>query len=82
MCAGASAILQAAELGLAQHAKLASATTVRDDGFMNIRIPASERDRADVAAIVATAELAIKHLAWQFPLFVEYVHETEPGEAQ
>jgi len=76
VCAAASAILQAAELGLGSYAGLADAAT-RDDGLMAFTIPEGERERADVMAIVATAELAIAQLAWQFPVNVRIVRENE-----
>jgi uncharacterized protein YsxB (DUF464 family) len=77
VCAAASAILQAAELGLSAYASLDN-TTSRGDGRMSIVIPEVAREREDVRAIVATAELAIAHLAWQFPVNVRVVRETEP----
>ena len=45
-----------------------------------MRWPADTRDRADVHAIVATAELAIRQIASQpeYRRFVRYVAESEP----
>jgi hypothetical protein len=42
-----------------------------------MRWPAGARDRDDVRAIVATAELAIEQLAKQYRGFVRYVREAE-----
>lgn len=79
MCAAASAILQAAELGLSVYAELPEGTTERrDDGYLAITIATTDRDREDVMAIVATAELAIAQLSRQFPEDVSYVLEAEP----
>jgi uncharacterized protein YsxB (DUF464 family) len=76
VCAAASAILQAAELGLLSYASVPNATR-RADGHMAFAIPEAARDREDVKAIVATAELAIAQLAWQFPVNVQIVREDE-----
>ncbi|GAC1424566.1 MAG: hypothetical protein NVSMB64_31980 [Candidatus Velthaea sp.] len=78
VCAAASAILQAAELGLAAYAKLDTSHVTRADGEMAFHIVPAARERADVKAIVATAELAIEKLAWQFPAHVRFVREAEP----
>ena len=69
VCAGASAVLQTAWLGLAQHAGVA-VTAERDAGRLDLRWPEAARDRDDVRAIVETARLAIEHLAEQFPAHV------------
>jgi uncharacterized protein YsxB (DUF464 family) len=76
VCAAASAILQAAELGLTKYAALLGVAT-RGDGRMAFAIPEAARERDDVKAIVATAELAIAQLAWQFPVNVRIVRENE-----
>jgi uncharacterized protein YsxB (DUF464 family) len=79
VCAAASAILQAAEVGLSGYAKLPPGTTVRgSDGYMAITIEDGDRERADVMAILGTAELAIIHLAAQYPAFVACVLGQEP----
>jgi uncharacterized protein YsxB (DUF464 family) len=79
VCAAASAILQAAEVGLSGYAELPPGTTVRgDSGYMTITIDRADRDREDVMAILATAELAIAALAKQFPDAIAYVCEDEP----
>jgi uncharacterized protein YsxB (DUF464 family) len=80
VCAAASAILQAAELGLTSYAAL-EGVVVRADGQMWFAIPETAREREDVKAIVGTAELAIAQLAWQFPVNVRIVHETEADHA-
>jgi uncharacterized protein YsxB (DUF464 family) len=72
VCAAASAILQAAELGLSSYAALGD-IAVRGDGEMSIEIPEPARARDDVRAIIGTAELAIAQLAWQFPVNVRIV---------
>jgi uncharacterized protein YsxB (DUF464 family) len=77
VCAAASAILQAAELGLTAYAGLAD-VAVRGEARMALAIPEAARERADVKAIVATAELAVAQLAWQFPVNVRIVREPEP----
>jgi uncharacterized protein YsxB (DUF464 family) len=81
VCAAASAILQAAELGLTRYAGLAE-TTERADGRMRVVIPPAERDREDVKAILATAELAIEQLAWQFPVNVRITRAQEPDDSE
>jgi uncharacterized protein YsxB (DUF464 family) len=80
VCAAASAILQAAELGLSAYASLEN-VTARADGRMSFAIPAEAREREDVKAIIATAELAIAQLAWQFPVNVRIVREHEADHA-
>jgi uncharacterized protein YsxB (DUF464 family) len=77
VCAAASAILQAAELGLTVYAAL-PAVAARADAEMTFAIPETARERADVRAIVETTELAIAQLAWQFPVNVRIVREDEP----
>jgi uncharacterized protein len=77
VCAGASAILQAAWLGLASYAKI-DLDVKHGDGQLDIRWPIATRDRADVQAIVATAHLAIEALADQFPLNVRCTEADEP----
>jgi len=79
VCAAASAILQAAELGLTAYAALAGVAK-RADGRMAFAIPETAREREDVKAIVGTAELAIEALAWQFPVNVRIVREDEDAQ--
>jgi uncharacterized protein YsxB (DUF464 family) len=66
VCAAASVVLQTAELGLTEHARV-PVTAARDAGRMDLRWDADVRDRTDVAAIVETARLAVEQLARQFP---------------
>lgn len=73
VCAGASAVLQSAWLGLAEHARIA-VSAERDAGRLDLRWPEAERGRDDVQAIVETARLAIEHLAAQFPEHVTALH--------
>jgi uncharacterized protein len=73
VCAGASAILQSAWLGLAEHARVA-VSVERDAGRLDLRWPEGDRGRDDVQAIVETARLAIEHLAQQFPEHVAAAH--------
>ena len=73
VCAGASAVLQSAWLGLAEHAGIAVAAE-RDAGRLDLHVPEADRGREDVRAIVETARLAIEHLAVQFPDHVTAVH--------
>ncbi len=76
-CAAVSAILQAAWLGLTDHAHV-SVAGERTPGQLSMRWPESERDRDDVRAIVATAELAIGQIARQFPRHVRALAAEEP----
>jgi uncharacterized protein YsxB (DUF464 family) len=76
VCAAASAIVQTAQLGLEQHARVSPAVE-REEGCMRIAVPAAARDREDVRAILGTAELAIAQLARQFPDNIRYVTEDE-----
>ncbi len=48
---------------------------------MSIVIPERERERDDVKAIVATAELAIAQLAWQFPVNVRIVRRSDADDS-
>ncbi len=80
VCAAASAILQAAELGLLSYASVPNAAT-RAAGRMSFALPEGVRGREDVKAIVGTAELAIAQLAWQFPVNVRIVREDEDTPA-
>jgi hypothetical protein len=77
VCAAASAILQAAWLGLGEHAGIA-VDGERTPGRLALRWPADSRDRDDVRAIVATAELSIDRIADQYPEHVRVRREQEP----
>jgi uncharacterized protein YsxB (DUF464 family) len=76
VCAAASAILQAAWLGLTDHAAV-TVVGERDAGRLAMRWPADARDRDDVRAIVATAALAIEQIARQYPQHVRARRVTE-----
>jgi uncharacterized protein YsxB (DUF464 family) len=77
VCAAVSAILQAAWGGLSDHAHV-EVEGERTGGRLAMRWPANERDRPDVAAIVATAELAVVQIASQFPKHVRTKDAQEP----
>ena len=81
MCAAVSAVLQAAWGGLSDVAHV-RVDGHRRNGDFAMRWPVGERARADVTAIVATAELAIAQIASQpeYARFVRYVAEPEPGD--
>jgi uncharacterized protein YsxB (DUF464 family) len=76
VCAGVSAILQAARLGLEEHAKVALAVEQRP-GRLSMRWPEDRRDDAAVVAIVATAELASAQIAAQYPAHVRVLSARE-----
>ena len=66
VCAAASAVLQSVWIGLQEHANIA-VHAERGAGRLMLRWPPETRDREDVRAIVATAELSLAHMARQFP---------------
>lgn len=66
VCAAVSAVLQAARLGLEAHAKV-PLEIVQAPGELRIAWPEDARDNASVEAIVATAELAVRQIAAQYP---------------
>ena len=76
VCAAVSAILQAARLGLQEHAKVGLEVEQRP-GRLSLRWPEDRRDDAAVIAIVATAELAATQIAGQFPEHVRVRTEDE-----
>jgi uncharacterized protein YsxB (DUF464 family) len=76
VCAAASAILQAALLGLTDHAQVA-VEAERSAGRLAMRWPEAVRDREAVQAIVATAELSIASIARDFPTHVRYERAAE-----
>jgi uncharacterized protein YsxB (DUF464 family) len=76
VCAAVSAILQAAWLGLSAHAHVDIAGE-RSRGRLIMRWPADARERPDVAAITATAALAIEQIARQYPDHVATVRTIE-----
>ncbi|MHB8432985.1 MAG: ribosomal-processing cysteine protease Prp [Candidatus Tyrphobacter sp.] len=69
VCAAASAILQAARLGLEEHVRVPLDATALP-GELRMRWPSSARGDAALRAIVATTELSIAHLAKQYPRHV------------
>jgi uncharacterized protein YsxB (DUF464 family) len=76
VCAAVSAILQAAWVGLTDHARV-EIDGERRDGRLGMRWPEAARDRADVVAIVATAELAVAQIGRQAPEHVRVRHAQE-----
>ena len=76
-CSAVSAILQAAWVGLTDHARV-DVEGERTPGRLAMRWPDTERDRDDVRAIVATAELAIGQIARQFPKNIAAHSAQEP----
>jgi uncharacterized protein len=77
-CAAVSALLQAAWVGLTDVAGV-EVSGHRRGGDLLMRWPEAARDRADVHAIVATAELAIEQIAKQYRTNVTFVRESEAG---
>jgi uncharacterized protein YsxB (DUF464 family) len=77
-CAAVSALLQAAWVGLTDVAHV-EVSGHRRSGDLEMRWPADVRDRPEVHAIVATAELAIEQIAKQYRGAIRYVRETELG---
>ena len=75
-CAAVSALLQAAWAGLTDVAQV-PLSGHRRSGDLLMRWPEAARDRADVHAIVATAELAIEQLAKQYRGAIRYIRESE-----
>ena len=77
VCAAASAILQAALLGLTDVANV-PVSAERTPGHLAMRWPESARDNSDVRAIVATAELSIESIARDFPKHLRFERSAEP----
>jgi uncharacterized protein YsxB (DUF464 family) len=79
-CAAVSALLQAAWAGLTDVARV-KVSGHRRSGDLLMRWPEDARGRADVNAIVATAELAVEQIAKQYRGAIRYVREpeAEPG---
>jgi uncharacterized protein len=75
-CAAVSALLQAAWVGLSDVANV-KVTGRRQSGDFVMHWPDDTRDRADVHAIVATAELAIEQIAKQYRGAIRSVREIE-----
>ena len=66
VCAAVSGILQAARLGLEQHAD-AVAKAQQKPGELQLELREDRRNLESVGAIVATAELAVEQIARQYP---------------
>jgi uncharacterized protein YsxB (DUF464 family) len=66
VCAAVSGILQAARLGLEQHAG-AVAHVRQEPGELELELRADRREAESVVAIMATAELAVEQVARQYP---------------
>jgi uncharacterized protein YsxB (DUF464 family) len=79
-CAAVSALLQAAWVGLTDVAHV-EVSGRRRSGDFEMRWPEPARDRTDVHAIVATAELAIVQIADQFREAIRVVREDEAERA-
>lgn len=77
-CAAVSAVLQAAEAGLRDVAHV-RVHGHRRSGDFALSWPAECRDRPDVHAIVATAELAVEQIASQYRGAIRYVRDSEPA---
>ncbi len=77
VCAAVSAILLTARLGLERCAKIELQAT-QEAGELRLYWQKEDRDRQDVAAIVATAELATQEIARRFPEHVKSRSEREP----
>jgi len=75
-CAAVSALLQAAWVGLTDVAHV-TVTGHRRSGDLLMRWPDDARDRDDVQAIVATAELAIEQIAKQYGAAIRCFRERE-----
>ena len=75
-CAAVSAILQAALLGLTEVAHI-KVSSKRSPAHMTMAWNGTDRDREDVRAIVATAELSIESIARDFPKHVRFERATE-----
>lgn len=77
VCAAVSGILQAVRLGLESHVKVPLDAT-QSSGQLALRWPSSARDDERVQAIVATAQLALQHIAAQYPQHIGVREESEP----
>jgi uncharacterized protein len=76
VCAAASAVLQAAHLGLVQHAGTDVAVR-REPGLLELHWKDDERHRERAGAIAATAELAVEQIARRYPKHVRLKRVTE-----
>jgi uncharacterized protein YsxB (DUF464 family) len=78
VCAAVSAVLQAARAGLEEHVKIDTGAQMHP-GHLEVTIPQSDRDDRAVAAILATAAIAIGQIAKQYPQHVRVTHRRETG---
>jgi uncharacterized protein YsxB (DUF464 family) len=78
-CAAVSALLQAAWAGLTDVAGVEVTGRHRKGNFL-MQWPEDARDRPDVHAIIATAEIAIEQIGKQNRRFVRYLRESEPEQ--
>jgi uncharacterized protein len=80
VCAAVSAILQAARLGLQEHAGV-TLEARQTPGLFHLRWPPEQRELESLRAIVATAELAVAQIARRFPDHVKLRRRMarEPG---
>jgi uncharacterized protein YsxB (DUF464 family) len=76
VCAAASAVLQAARLGLEEYARV-SVHAEQGSGRLLLRVPAEARDNAAVRAILETAVLAIRRIAHDHPAHLAAREERE-----
>ena len=76
VCAAVSAILQAARLGLTEHAKVDLAAE-QAKGHLTLHVPDARRDDPAVRAILATAHLSVEQIAGQYPDHVRTAHTHE-----
>ncbi|HXP93643.1 MAG TPA: ribosomal-processing cysteine protease Prp [Candidatus Binatia bacterium] len=79
VCAAVAALLQGAWLGLKEHAHV-DVQAKRSKGELALRWPKAERGRADVEAILATAELAVAQIALQYGDHVRCSREAETDD--
>ncbi|HUY11692.1 MAG TPA: ribosomal-processing cysteine protease Prp [Candidatus Dormibacteraeota bacterium] len=81
VCAAVSSVLQAARLGLEEHARVAPEVE-QESGDMSLRVRSEDRRRDDVRAILATALLAVERIAAQYPQSVTCRRETDSNAKQ
>ena len=77
VCAAASAILQAARLGLEAYVELPLEVR-QQSGEMTMRWPAGMRSDERVEAIAETARLAVEQIARQYPQHISVRTQPEP----
>lgn len=77
VCAAASAILQAARLGLAEHLNLALIVEQKP-GHLDVSWPALAREDERLNAVVQTARLALEQIARQYPAHLCVTIRREP----